>query len=86
MSSEVLPEDWTAKSVLDHIAKKGNGGYYHCLIDVGAIITGMTNLQVAHHLISTKDHLPDVEGVVFLDELDNKMMVRFIDRTLDGLV
>lgn len=41
----------------------------HALIDTGALITGMSNLDVARFL------LPWADGVVFLDEFDRKMIL-----------
>jgi len=72
----VMPENWDVKSLLDHIAtaKTSYGApRYHALIDTGALVTGMTNLQVAEYLL---DHgLEWAEGVVFLDEEDRKMIL-----------
>jgi hypothetical protein len=51
---------------------------YHALIDSGALITGMSNYEVAHYLLSSG--LPQMEGVVFLDEADRKMVL-----TRDGM-
>ena len=46
---------------------------YHALIDTGAIVTGMNNLDVAHYLL---DHgLATMKGVVYLDEFDRKMIL-----------
>lgn len=50
------------------------GTRYHALIDVGALITGLTNLDVAKALsgpvapANGKTYLDGVDGVVFLDE------------------
>ena len=46
---------------------------YHTLIDAGALITGLTNLQVARYLL--QHGLPSMDGVVFLDEADRKMIL-----------
>jgi hypothetical protein len=46
---------------------------YHVLIDTGALITGMTNFEVAHYLLT--HGLPAMEGVVFLDDNDRKMIL-----------
>lgn len=51
---------------------------YHALIDSGALITGMSNYEVAHYLL-TKG-LANFEGVVFLDEADRKVVL-----TRDGM-
>jgi hypothetical protein len=39
---------WSPQSILDMIAKDTS---IRALIDTGALITGMTNLQVAEHLL-----------------------------------
>ena len=45
----------------------------HALIDVGALITGMTNEQVALHLCGC---LPaEIEGVIYLDSADRKQII-----------
>ena len=44
---------------------------FHALIDTGALITGMSNLSVAKHLLAVGLH--DFDAVIFLDELDRKM-------------
>ena len=44
---------------------------FNALIDTGALVTGYNNLQVARMLLHYG--LPDVDAVVFLDELDRKM-------------
>ena len=49
------------------------GGGYRALIDTGALITGMTNLQVAQFLLAAG--LEGLEGVVFLNEADKKMIL-----------
>ena len=67
---ERIREGWTVTSLLDSIAS--NSGV-HALIDTGALITGMSNLDVARYLLS--HGLSDFAGVVFLDELDRKMIL-----------
>ena len=80
MGASLLPKDWTADSVLDWIAdeeKHHKGVSYNALIDVGALITGKTNLEVAAALVSQPHYLGGVEktkGVVFLDKSDQKMI------------
>jgi len=51
----------------------GTGGGYRALIDTGALITGMTNLQVAQFLLAAG--LEGLDGVVFLNEADKKMIL-----------
>jgi len=71
VSREVIDEGWSVKSLLNMIAQANPP--YHVLIDTGALITGMTNYEVAAYLL---DHgLPSIEGVVFLDEFDRKMIL-----------
>jgi len=79
---EVMSEDWTVTSLLNKIA---NGEpHYHALIDTGALITGMSNQEVAQYLL---DHgLKWAEGVVFLDKDDKKMiLVRATGRVVDAM-
>lgn len=64
-----IQSDWSVLSLLNMIATGG----YHALIDTGALITGMSNLDVAHHLL--QNGLEAFEGVVFLDESDRKMIL-----------
>ena len=45
----------------------------HCLIDTGALITGMSNLQVAEYLLTAG--LKSFKGVVFLDQQDRIMVL-----------
>ena len=63
---------WTAQSLLKDIAKQTNPPV-HALIDTGALITGMDNREVAEFLML---HLnPNMEGVVYLDRSDRKMVL-----------
>ena len=71
MSCSIIRQSWTPKSLLLAIAS-GNPSF-SALIDTGALITGMSNYEVAHYLLT--HGLPDKEGVVFLDELDRKMIL-----------
>jgi hypothetical protein len=96
-----IEEGWSPKSLLNRIATAANPPY-HALIDTGALITGMTNLEVRAH---TREFAPGLamgpmltlfclpllaaqvaaylldhglvwcEGLVFLDELDRKMIL-----------
>jgi len=69
---------WTPQSLLEYIAKSGK---FHALIDTGALITGLSNLEVAQTLLRLG--LDGIQGVVFLDELDRKMiLVRETKRVL----
>ena len=70
VSVERISEGWTVTSLLDSIASNPS---VHALIDTGALITGLSNLEVARYLLSHGLH--DLAGVVFLDELDRKMIL-----------
>ena len=41
---------------------------------MGAIITGLTNVEVAAFLVCEEHFLPGTDGVVFLDKFDRKMI------------
>ena len=62
-------ERWSVRGLLDSIAASP----VHALIDTGALITGMSNLDVARYLLDRLDGT--FAGVVFLDELDRKMIL-----------
>ena len=81
VSHEVANEAWSPESLLQRIATSVSPRF-HALIDTGALITGLTNLQVAQRLLALG--LPWAEGVVFLDELDRKVvLVRSTGRVLN---
>ena len=73
---EVLESKWGPEGILDHIiaSKLQSSGMYHALLDTGALITGMNNLQVASYLLN---HGLETcfDGVVFLDENDKTMIL-----------
>jgi hypothetical protein len=46
---------------------------FHALIDTGALITGLSNKDVAEYLLQVG--LQDMKGVVFLDEQDRQMVM-----------
>lgn len=69
VSHQVLASSWTVRSVLEGVAK----GNYHALLDTGALITGMTNVEVAASLL--RMGLANMDGVVFLDDDDRKMIL-----------
>jgi hypothetical protein len=56
--------DWNVRSLLDIIANSTEPAY-NALIDTGALVTGMSNLEVAQYLL--QNGLPDMQGVVYLD-------------------
>lgn len=71
VSVEYTPDDWSVEAVLDNIARADPP--VHALIDTGALITGMNNLEVAQFLLA-HGRMPSMDGVVFLDD-DNRQMV-----------
>ena len=74
VSLRLIAMGWSVTGLLDIIASPGEEDpVYHALIDTGALVTGMSNLEVASYLL-TKG-LEWAEGVVFLDELDRKMIL-----------
>jgi len=64
--------DWNAKKLLDEIAL--SSPHFNALLDVGALITGMSNYDVAKYLV---ERLPEdlFDGVVFLDSADRQMIL-----------
>jgi hypothetical protein len=81
-SHEVMGLEWSVKSLLTNIAAS-SAPPFHALIDTGALITGMTNLEVASFLL---DHgLVGLDGVVFLDEADRKMILVRASRRVQKL-
>ncbi|KAG5189406.1 hypothetical protein JKP88DRAFT_147752, partial [Tribonema minus] len=60
----LLPADWSVRSLLETVGNS-NDPVYNALIDVGALVTGMSNLEVAQYLLT--NGLPNMDGVVYLD-------------------
>jgi len=71
VSYEEVQGKWSVQSLLEDIARRQPRP--HALIDTGALITGMTNEQVARFLL---DHGLDCDGVVFLDKKGKQILVR----------
>jgi hypothetical protein len=72
MSSRLMNVDWSVPKLLDDIATANPP--FHALLDCGALITGMSNYDVAKYLLA--NGLPEqFEGVVFLDHKDRKMIL-----------
>jgi Protein of unknown function (DUF3638)/Protein of unknown function (DUF3645) len=67
-----MPDDWSAASLLHWVASHTDP-VFHALIDTGALITGLSNRQVAECLL--RFGLSHIDGVVFLDEHDNQMIL-----------
>jgi hypothetical protein len=66
-----LVKEWSIRSLLDLVAN--SVPQFHALIDTGALITGMSNYDVALYLL-TKG-LVNMDGVVFLDDEDRKVIL-----------
>eukprot|EP00931_Biecheleriopsis_adriatica_P032930 TRINITY_DN19156_c0_g1_i1.p1 TRINITY_DN19156_c0_g1~~TRINITY_DN19156_c0_g1_i1.p1 ORF type:complete len:5580 (-),score=1373.58 TRINITY_DN19156_c0_g1_i1:6-15065(-) len=77
VSFTCLGTDWTVEALLDAVAEAARRGECQALIDTGALVTGLTNKEVAEHLLGLRKRtdgsmpvtLPDsIEGVVFIEE------------------
>lgn len=69
--SYTVQDEWSVEELLMDIAVRDPPA--HALIDTGALITGMSNLEVARFLLD--NGLPTMEGVVFLDRLDRQVIL-----------
>ena len=63
------PLGWTVPGLLDQLIS--HEPHFNALIDTGALITGMSNLQVAQYIAHKS---PWCEGVVFLDSKDSRVI------------
>ena len=72
VTHRLLPGHWSVKGLLDDIARADPP--FHVLLDCGALVTGMSNFDVAKYLL-TNGLRSDFDGVVFLDHKDRKMIV-----------
>lgn len=61
---------WSVNSLLNLCIGSG----FHCLIDTGALITGMSNLDVATYLLEN-GLSEDFDGVVYLNDHDVQMIL-----------
>lgn len=73
MSFEEVEDGWSVKKLLKKISTAPMYTF-RALIDTGALITGLTNLEVAKELMS-EGGLSGVDGVVYLDSKDRKMIL-----------
>ena len=65
--------DWNVRKLLTWVAT--HSPRFHALIDTGALVTGMENLQVAEFLLEHLSPESGMEGVVYLDTKDHKMVL-----------
>ena len=73
VTSRIVSQDWSATKLLDEIATSSPP--FHALLDTGALITGMSNYDVAKYLL-THGLSPELfDRVVFLDEADRQMIL-----------
>uniref|UniRef100_A0A6V2M4H7 ubiquitinyl hydrolase 1 n=1 Tax=Ditylum brightwellii TaxID=49249 RepID=A0A6V2M4H7_9STRA len=72
VTSRVLGVDWTVTGLLDDLI--ATEPPFGVLIDTGALITGMSNYEVAKYLL-THGLSDRFDGVVFLDHKDRKMIL-----------
>ena len=63
---------WTVASLLKAVATH-NDPPFHALIDTGALVTGMSNREVAENLL--REGLAGLEGCVYLDDNDKQMVL-----------
>merc|ERR1740123_28164 len=68
---------WDPQTLLNIVAgaraSDGSGPKYHTLIDTGALITGMSNFEVALYLL--RNGLVGFDGIVYLDKADERMVL-----------
>lgn len=66
---------WSPSSILDLVATARclNRPKYHALIDSGALVTGMSNLEVAQYLL--QHGLEGLDGVLFLNERNERVVL-----------
>lgn len=79
-----LPAGWSPTSLLDSITQESNPPF-SALIDCGALVTGMSNVEVATYLVNRakegersgerKDFRDLCKGSVYLDEDGGKKVV-----------
>lgn len=66
-----LADDWSVRALLEQVAHWEPP--LHALIDTGALVTGMSNHEVARYLLEAG--LPHIQGCVFLDAAGCKMIL-----------
>jgi hypothetical protein len=72
VSSRLLDANWSVIKLLTDIATARPP--FHVLLDCGALVTGMSNFDVAKFLLNN-GLPPEFDGVVFLDHKDRKMIL-----------
>lgn len=72
VSCRILEKEWSVTKLLDTVATANPP--FHVLLDCGALVTGLSNYEVAKYLVLHGLH-HSFDGVVFLDHKDRKMML-----------
>ena len=68
VSTANLKSSWSPHYVLELVGS----GNFNALIDAGALVTGMTNYQVACFLLHKARMRESIDGIVFLDQQNRK--------------
>ena len=68
------PGPWDPKRVLETVVD----GQYNALIDTGALVTGMSNQQVAQFVLA-QDHGDRYDAAVFINEKNEKVFLSKLD-------
>eukprot|EP00930_Biecheleria_cincta_P027556 TRINITY_DN19334_c0_g1_i1.p1 TRINITY_DN19334_c0_g1~~TRINITY_DN19334_c0_g1_i1.p1 ORF type:complete len:4939 (-),score=993.22 TRINITY_DN19334_c0_g1_i1:298-13221(-) len=93
-SFKTLTKDWTVEKLLDAVAEAAQRGECQALIDTGALVTGLTNKEVAEHLLGFRKRLDgtmpatlpeSIEGVVFIEEDGSKRILNRQSREVGKL-
>lgn len=71
VSYELVRDEWSVTTLLQDIAEMHPKP--HALLDTGALITGMSNEEVARYLLA---HGLDFEGVVFMTSTGKQILLR----------
>ena len=71
---QIRDKKWNVPSLLQKIATCTTPSI-QALIDTGALITGMSSVEVARFLLRAGLTARGIEGVVYLDEHDRKMVL-----------
>jgi hypothetical protein len=72
VNSRLVDANWSVTGLLDYVARANPP--FHVLLDCGALITGLSNFDVAKYLL-THGLTTEFDGVVFLDHKDRKMIL-----------
>ena len=71
---QVLDSDWTPLKLLQRIVHAANGGVAHALIDCGALVTNLTNFEVATILLDSLSGAK-FDAVVYVSDDEDERLV-----------